>query len=155
MSKNLLLVRIFTFCTLLSLSGCGKSSNFGLNNSFFSGLKFWNNDDKSSDSGHKSHNKSKKQLKNDKTSIFKNIDSLKSMSISEIESKFGEPSFVIYNSDVGDDKTSYYFMSWYYVSYEMIEDNISHNHTINSNQSLIVRFDSTLNVVGAQLLYQR
>lgn len=140
------------------LSGCGKISNFGLNKSFFSELTFPSH---KTDISYKKNlsNKQKITKKSDKISskssnmsVFKNIDNLNSMSISEIEQKFGEPSFVIYNSEIGDEKTSYYFMSWYYISYEIEEDNISHNHTIISSKSLIIRFDSTLTVVGAQLV---
>lgn len=94
----------------------------------------------------------KKNSKTQRGSSINLIESLNQKSISEVEKTLGEPSFIIYNSDIGDDKNAYYFMSWYYVSYELNQNNITGNHVVESSKSLIIRFDSSLHVVGAQVV---
>lgn len=158
----------FIFCSTF-LCGCSKS-NFGVNDSFFSNISR-NNTSHNDTSGkntsreqnirqnnaphHNTHTDQKHTFKaHNQQNNSQKANHILKMSPKQIEDEFGTPSFTLQNKDIGNTK-SYYSTSWYYVYYQIQNNNVNHNHKLIVTKCLVIRFDDSMNVVGAQYLYSK
>jgi hypothetical protein len=111
-----------------------------------------NSDTKANSNKNRSHNTYNNAHNNKLTA--KNANHILKMSLKQIEDKLGAPSFTLQNKDIGNTK-SYYSTSWYYVYYQIQNNNVTHNHKLIATKCLVIRFDDSMNVVGAQYLYSK
>jgi hypothetical protein len=141
-------ILILTIFYSIILCGCSKS-NFGVSDSFFNNIPSSNEDLKKNDKDKSNKKKSPTVLKKLK---YHSVEAILGMSQDQIQSRFGSPSFILNNKNIGN-TNQHYIKTWCYVHYQIENDNITHNHKILITKYIIVRFDKHMKVVSAQVVY--